>query len=212
MVTLLLLRHGYSVYNKAKRFTGQQDIPLDTVGVLQAQSAAKYLMENYAINAVYSSDLCRAVETAKPVATALNLPITRLSSLREMHLGLWETLSFEEARKKFPENYLYYKENPGLARPDGGENYAELTKRVKNALEDIAKAHENETVLVATHGGVIRAFRTMLLNVPLSALQTVPHVPNASLTVVTYDNGVWTLKTVGYDGYLSDKATECALE
>ena len=99
MVTLLLLRHGYSVYNKAKRFTGQQDIPLDTVGVLQAQSAAKYLTENYAINAVYSSDLCRAVDTARPTAERLGLPIHTDAALRELAMGVWEGMLFDDVNR-----------------------------------------------------------------------------------------------------------------
>ena len=79
MTELLFVRHGYSEGNKEHRFSGQKDFPLDAAGRQQAQELAEYLRNAFCIDAIYASDLCRAVDTVKPLANALSLPIYRKS-------------------------------------------------------------------------------------------------------------------------------------
>lgn len=89
MTKLLFVRHGESIYNNASKFTGQKDIPLTELGEKQAEVTGKFLWENYPIDAVYSSDLSRAVNTAKPLADKLGLPIHTDPRFREIDLGEW---------------------------------------------------------------------------------------------------------------------------
>ena len=105
MVTFVIIRHGFSEFNKARKFTGQMDIPLDEAGFEQARETAAYVLKNYKIDAVYSSDLCRAVDTAKPIAKALSLPIKTSEKLREMNLGEWQGMGFDEVKEKYPEKF-----------------------------------------------------------------------------------------------------------
>lgn len=208
MVTLLIVRHGYSMGNKEKRFSGQMDVALDEIGYRQAQSIAEYVLANFRIDAVYASDLQRAVDTVKPIADALKLSVIECKSLREVDVGDWQGKRIADVEKEYSESFALYKENPGLSRFDGGESYAQLQQRVAAAMEEIAAENEGKTVLVGTHGGVIRTLRAAWTGTPLEKIRDIPHVPNASVTVAVCENGRFTLKTVGYCDYLSDKTTE----
>ena len=213
MVTFIIVRHGFSQFNQERKFTGQMDIPLTAAGLEQALQTAEYVLKTYSIDAVYSSDLCRAVDTAKPIAEALGLPIRTSKSLREMNLGVWQGMGFDEVKEKFPEKYAIHRENVGESRPTGGENYAELTERALNELHRIALENDGKTVLIATHGGLVRALRCAWLSIPLSEMKNVSHVTNASVTVAEYDAATRTAKLpiIGYDNHLGNKATEWKL-
>lgn len=213
MVTFIIVRHGFSAFNKEKKFTGQMDVPLDEAGLEQAAETAAYVLKTYKIDAVYSSDLCRAYDTAKPVADALGLPVQTTKELREMYLGVWQGMSFDEVKEKYPEKYAIHKENVGLSRPTGGETYGELTERALAEIHKIALENDGKTVLIATHGGVVRALRCAWLSIPLTEMKNVPHVTNASVTVAEYDalTRKANLPVIGFDGHLGNKATEWKL-
>lgn len=211
MVKFIIVRHGYSEFNKEHRFSGQADIALDGIGHSQARSVAKFVLENFHIDTVYSSDLLRAYDTAMPLAEALQLPIVKDIELRELDVGEWEGMLITEVAEKYPDSFNIYKTNIGLARPDGGESYPELAKRVSDAFAKIAKKNEGKTVLVATHGGVIRALRCAWLGIQREEYQNVPHVPNASITIAEYSDGKGVFTKIGLDDFLQEKTTEKGL-
>ena len=95
MTRFIIIRHGLSVYNEARRFQGHLDIPLHAIGLEQADASAKYVLENYKIDRVYSSDLCRASRTAQPIADGLGLPLELDKRLRE-DVDLSETEFIED--------------------------------------------------------------------------------------------------------------------
>ena len=208
MVTFLIVRHGYSMGNKEKRFSGQMDVALDEIGLRQANSIAEYILANFCVDAIYTSDLQRAIDTVKPVAKALKLPVIKRKNLREVDVGDWQGKLITDVEKEFPESFALYKENPGLSHFDGGESYAQLQQRVVAAMNELAVENDEKTVLVGTHGGVIRTLRAAWTDTPLDKIKEIPHVPNASLTVAVYENGKFTLKDVGYCEYLANKTTE----
>jgi broad specificity phosphatase PhoE len=208
MTRIILIRHGYSEYNKLHRFSGQLDIKLDEIGIDQANCTAKYVLENFAVDAVYSSDLSRAYDTAKTIADALGLPIVTSKQIRELDVGLWSGKNAEELYAEFPESYALYKKDVGKVRCDGGESYGDLWKRSLSEIERIARENDGKTVVIATHGGVIRCARTAWSGVPLEKIASVPHVTNASVTVAEYDGEAFKLLTVGYNEHLSNKITE----
>ncbi len=210
MVKFVIIRHGYSIYNKAKKFTGQTDIPLDELGLEQAKDTAEYVLQNYKIDKIYSSDLIRAIDTAKPVAEALGLPINKDPDLREINAGCWEGRYIADLKVEYLEAFKKWATDVGLARCGDGESSKELSKRCEKVFRKIAKENEGKTVLVATHGGVVRAIRCSWLGIPLSEMKNVPHVSNSSVTVAEYDNETDTAKftLIGYDGHLKDKVTE----
>lgn len=206
MTKFIILRHGYSIYNKAKKYTGQSDIPLDETGVLQAEAAGKYIAENYSIDKIYSSDLERAVNTAKPAADLLGLTIETRADLRELNVGRWQDMEFSLIREKYPEEFASFKATPYITRCGiDGENYTELMARAISAFSEMAKKNEGKCVLVATHGGLIKALMCAWQNIDISKIEEIKVVNNASVTEVIYDNGKAEFLKTGYDDYLANK-------
>ena len=208
MTELLFIRHGYSEGNKSRRFSGQRDFPLDEAGRRQAAELAAYLRAAFRIDAIYASDLCRAVETVAPLADALSLPVHTMKELREVDVGLWEGVLRDDVERLYPESYALYLRTPGLLRFDGGESFAEMRARALSAVGRILAEHEGETVAIATHGGVIRALRTLWEDIPLARMSEIPQVPNASVTVVRYEGKNASLLVAGAADHLTEKVTE----
>lgn len=205
MTTLIIIRHGFSKNNKEKRFTGQFDAPLDEIGVMQAEITGKYISENYKVDAIYSSDLSRAVNTAKPLADILSLPIITSPKLREINVGSWQNILVSDVIERDPEAYKWHKENPELTRFGDGESYAELTERAVDIIDEIARENDGKTVAVATHGGLVRALLCHMKNMPISQINAPENsVCNASITIINYDNGRAELVTAGSTEHLSE--------
>ncbi|MBQ6708748.1 MAG: histidine phosphatase family protein [Clostridia bacterium] len=211
-VKFIIIRHGYSKGNKEKRFSGQMDVELDEVGYSQAAATAEYVSKNFHIDAIYSSDLSRAYETVKPIAEALGMEIHKCKDLREADVGNWQGKLVEEVKKEYPESFAFYKESPGFAKIGGAESYADVINRARKAIEKIAEENEGKTILIGTHGGVIRSLRVAWEDNPPEKIKEIPHVPNSSVSVAEYKNGVLEWLSIGYDNHLSDKTTEEAVK
>ncbi len=146
--TIFLVRHGETDWNRERRIQGHSDIPLNESGRIQAQALSERL-EGEHFDAVYSSDLSRARETAQIAAAPTSLPLTELVELREKHFGSWEGLTSDVVLARFPE---------ASSGPWGdGETTDEMSARVVAALRSIAADHNGGNVLVVTHGGPVRA-------------------------------------------------------
>ena len=212
MTKFIIVRHGYSVANKEKRFSGQMDIPLDEVGLCQAQSVADYIVENFKVDSIYTSDLIRTVQTVKPTAERLGLAINKCKELREVDVGSWQGRLVEDIKNEYPEDFEIYLKTPGLSRFGDGENHAECLNRAKEFLDKLAEENEGKTIVIGTHGGVIRALRAYLKNIPMDRIQELAHVPNASITIIEYNEGLINLVEEGYSEHLSDKTTEAPIK
>ena len=205
MVKLILLRHGRTVHNLIHRYQGQFDSSLDDLGIRQAEFAAEHLTKNFKIDAIYASDLSRAVNTAMPTAKALGLPLTTYKELREVHVGIWENRMVSEVKEVSPDEVREYNENPGTFRFTGGESFVEVLDRALKKLTEIAESHKDgETVLVVSHGGVIRSLTCHWHGLPIADLRKIPPTPNTSLTVVEYENGIFTLKSEGDNSHIPE--------
>jgi broad specificity phosphatase PhoE len=145
---ILLARHGESDWNRERRVQGHADRPLNETGREQARGLAEELADE-PIDAVYSSDLLRAYETARVVAERKGLSVTAVPDLREKHFGTWEGLTDEEVLVRYPE--------ARRGHWGDGETTEEMAGRVVEALRRIAAAHPDGRVLVVTHGGPFRA-------------------------------------------------------
>ena len=208
MTTLIFLRHGQSMANLEKRFAGQFDTPLSPIGREQAERAGKYLAENYKIDAIVSSDLIRAYDTALPAARRLGLPIIKTTGLREINAGQWENLPYDEVERKFPADFIRWRTDVGNAGFTGGETVKELSARIWPVVLDLAREYEGKTVLVATHATPIRTLQCRLrCGNDFSKMMDILWVTNASLTVVTCDGGVFRIEAESVDHYLADLVT-----
>ena len=167
MTELLLVRHGETDWNRERRFQGHADPPLNETGREQAHALAAELTSE-GIELVYTSDLARAVETAEIVAARLGAAVRSMRDLREIDVGEWQGLTWQEIEERYPDGARSWR-----ARGYGwetGETYEELGDRVVAALRRIAFDHPEERVLVVGHGGTIRATRAFIegLSVPES--------------------------------------------
>jgi probable phosphoglycerate mutase len=144
VTTLLLARHGETDWNRELRIQGSSDIELNELGRRQAQGLAQELTD-VELDAIYSSDLARARQTAEAVAATHALEVRFDARLRERSFGSWEGLSREDIE-----------ELPPGSRHDG-ESDDEVRERVLAAIGEIAAAHPGEQVLVVSHGGALNA-------------------------------------------------------
>jgi broad specificity phosphatase PhoE len=153
VTVLLLARHGETDWNRERRWQGHADPPLNERGRSQAHALAREL-EGETIEAVYTSDLARARETAEIVAERLGVAVVAIPELRELNFGALEGLTATEVEERFPGALEAYRDR-GEAPPDG-ESPAELAERTLAAVRRIAAEHPAGTVLVVAHGGSIR--------------------------------------------------------
>lgn len=151
---LYLVRHGQSAGNAEGRFGGHSPTPLSPLGKRQAEMTARALAKER-IRAIYSSDLYRAVQTAEPLSKILNLEINATDAFRERHVGVLEGLTFDEAKKEFPNDY-YALVNRSLNHViTKGESYSQLLERTTDVLHEILERHKGERVAIFSHTGTI---------------------------------------------------------
>src|ERR671936_1145808 len=139
VTTLLLARHGETDWNRARRWQGHADRPLTERGRAQAAELAARLAE-IPLDAVYSSDLRRARETAAAVARRKELPVFELRELREVDVGSWEGLTRDEAEARFPDGFRRWK--AGGTGWDDGEDYGAMSARGVAAIGQVAATHQ----------------------------------------------------------------------
>ena len=161
---LFLVRHGETDWNLAQRFQGHSDVPLNQVGLRQAQALRDRLSDE-TITSIYSSDLGRAYETAKIIANGKN-NLQSDARLREVHFGDWEGLTYYEIQAKFPEQLLAWEQDAYKTAPPNGETLEQLVEHTQSILNDFLVNHKDETILIVAHGGVIRVLICLALNLP----------------------------------------------
>ncbi len=207
MTKLILVRHGQSEANGSGRFAWQSDIPLSDLGKKQAELLKEYLLEQYRIDAIYSSDLSRAYDTVLPFSNAVGLPIRTDRALREMDGGLWDGATFEEISRRYPEDSMAWRTDPAHARCTGGETLSELRQRGSLAIGRIASQNEGRTVLIATHAMFLRAMQCLWEGRPLRDIKEVAFLPNASVSEAEARDGAVVPIRMGECGFLHGAVT-----
>jgi broad specificity phosphatase PhoE len=163
-VLLLLIRHGESVYNAEGRVQGQSDVELSPLGLRQAEAIAECL-DGMGIDAVYSSPLRRAMQTAQPVAARLGLTVQSDDRLKELHAGVFQDLLWSEIEARYPDEFgLWRGEQPDVAIPEG-ESRRDLMVRGEAALRAIREGPHQKVAVIA-HGGILAAALKAVLQIP----------------------------------------------
>lgn len=190
MTTILLARHGETDWNREKRWQGLADHSLNAQGLEQARALAEKL-EAVPFSAVYASDLRRAYETALVVAERKGLAVTAMRELREIDVGSWTGLSYDEVKERLPDAYERMRTRTGSGW-EGGETYAEMGRRVLEAMRRIAREHPDDAVLVVTHSGPIRTVRAHAVGLDYATnRKAAPTVDRVELSAVTVADGVF---------------------
>ncbi len=188
MTLLYLVRHGRTDWNDTGRFQGQSDPPLNERGRQQAREVATALA-GIPFQAVYSSDLRRARQTAQELVARTGLPLRFDRRLREIALGEWEGLVAVDVASRWPALWEAWVRRPSTVRPPGGESLLELEARIRAALDEIASRHRG-TVAVFTHSLPVALLRCQAAGRPLDDIwELLPE--NATWEVL-----VWPLPSV----------------
>jgi 2,3-bisphosphoglycerate-dependent phosphoglycerate mutase len=192
---VLALRHGQTAYNASQRIQGQLDVGLDDTGRWQAERLAQALADA-GLQALYSSDLARAADTAAAIAHVTGLAVQHDPRLRERHFGRLEGLSYTEIEARFPEDARRWRQRePGFG-PGGGESLIDFSARCVAAFTTLAEAHAGQAIAVVAHGGVLDCLYRAAAGVDLQAPRTW-QLANAAVNRLLYAEGRFVL--VGWD-------------
>lgn len=197
ITTIYLVRHGETEGNGAHRYKGSIDLPLSEKGIQQVKrsaglirgciekmSSSKYLtylkdihssseadssaiQTSSRLEAVYCSNLSRAVRSAEIIAEPYGLQPVETPDFRERNFGMWEGMTFKEIKEKCPEEFASWADNPLKYSPSGGESTIEVKNRIIPPLNRILSDHKGENIAVVAHGGVNRIILCHFLGIPL---------------------------------------------
>ena len=204
---IIFVRHGETEYNVESRYQGHTDTKLSESGCRQAAAVAERLRHE-SIAAIYASDLSRAGETALAIASYHGLPVQSDQSLRECSFGEWEGLTVTQIAERYPELFRNYLRDSVTHRAPGGERLEQLRDRVVRAISRLAEMHPDDTVVVVTHGGPIRAFFCHAFDVRLETFRRIG-LDNCSLTTFSLgSDGRWFLEVFNDVCHLDDGEPE----
>jgi broad specificity phosphatase PhoE/ribonuclease HI len=197
----LLLRHGQTELSTQRRYSGRGNPALTEVGRRQGEAAAQFLAQRGGIDAVVTSPLQRAYDTAATVAKALGLDLTVDHDLIETDFGAWEGLTFAEAAARDPEQHRRWLRDTSVTPPDG-ESFDSVAERVRRAQARIINEHTGQNVLVVSHVTHIKTLLRMALDAGPGILYRL-HLDLASLSIAEfYPDGVASVRLVNQTAYL----------
>lgn len=204
MTTIYMVRHGETEWNAAHRMQGWSDIPLNEKGREQASFAARKL-ESIPLDAIYTSPLKRAADTAEIIRGERNIPLIEEKGLIEINLGRWDGHTPDEMDALYPGQYDLWRTKPGEVHIDGGETFADVQERAFAAFRRIAEKEREKTVLLVSHMGCLSTILFKIAGYPLNDLWKHP-IGNCALCEVDVDEQE-TMKIVKWaeDDYIPER-------
>jgi len=188
-IHLTVVRHAETEWNRERRYQGATDTPLSETGRAQAEAAARVLAAE-ALDAVWSSPLRRARETAEAIARPRGLAVHPHPGFSEMGFGVWEGLTGDQVRERYPEAYRCWRETPTAAAWPGAEPLAAVRDRTLAGLEDLRERHDGQRVCLVTHGIIARVLILEALGLPVDRLWSV-HVSFSGVSELEFRDD-WT--------------------
>jgi 2,3-bisphosphoglycerate-dependent phosphoglycerate mutase len=199
--TLIVVRHGETSWNREKRMQGTTDTQLSDIGRAQAQALGRRLRE-HKFAALYSSDLSRALHTARAIAEHTGRKVVTDARLRERCFGIFEGLTAAEIIARYPDEHsLFASQDPDYEVP-GGECARRFTGRCLGCLGEIADRHPGMEVVVVSHGLVLDSLYRVAHGLAHGAPRPVPLI-NASLNRFGYGRGAWRMELWGDVSHLA---------
>ncbi len=189
-VCVLLVRHGETVWNQENRWQGQADTPLSETGYDQARQLARRLQnEERPIQAIYTSDLSRARDTADILGQALGIAPLATAAWREMDIGTWSGLTTAEVATRHAEEWARLRQGEDLPR-GGGETFAQFQGRLLQSSHRFVRDHAGGQIVVVTHGGAVRAFLLHCRGLDASQFGQIEKIGNTGVSEVSlFPNG-----------------------
>lgn len=193
---VVLWRHGQTDWNIQNRFQGHSDIPLNSVGVYQAEHAA-ILLEGMKPTSIISSDLQRARATAQALANLVSLPVEIDIDLRETNGGKWEGKTGAENRAEDFASFVRWIDGDDTPAGETGERRTDVADRavaaIERALERESAKYPNggQLMIVTTHGGAARCVLGRLLNLPQTHWGVIGGLSNAAWSILQRNSRGW---------------------
>lgn len=150
-----LVRHGESTWNRERRLQGHGDPPLTAEGCVQIATLARRV-DRGLIEVLVSSDLQRALLTAKAIAAKTGVTIDVRPEWREHDMGAWTGLTREQVKDRWPQEYATYRAGSLTQEPGGGESRQAFRLRIKDALRALKERYDGRRLMLVTHRGPIR--------------------------------------------------------
>ncbi len=210
-----IVRHGETPWNAERRLQGHQDIPLNALGVHQAQAAARHLATCHLaspFHAVVSSDLQRAWQTAAAIGQLLSLPVQEEPALRERHYGDFEGKTPDEARLFNAAAYESLVSRDSLStEPGRAESLDSMVNRLESCLRQLVEKHPEQSIILVTHGGVLDILYRRAMGRALTGPRDRP-IPNAGLNwlelTVAGEQLCWAMLSWGETTHLEDASRD----
>lgn len=190
---ICIIRHGETDWNVEKRIQGHTDIPLNETGRAQALAMA-FNAAHQRFDAIYSSDLLRATETARLLAQREDQEIRLLPQLRERHYGIFQGITVAEAAALHPEAYAHYVARDMAYGFETGESLREFAGRVTDGIDWLVRHHRGQTIAAVSHSGVLDVVYRRSTGRPLHTPRDFK-IPNCGLNWFHFDGQGWYLET-----------------
>ncbi|MBB2918742.1 histidine phosphatase family protein [Cupriavidus alkaliphilus] len=203
---LIVIRHGETAWNRERRLQGQLDIPLNDTGHAQARALATALAGE-PIDAVYASDLSRAMETAAPLAEALGLQVRADARLRERSYGALQGKTYAEVAEHLPEDFARWQARVPDYAPPEGESLLGFHERAVDAVLALSRRHPGERIALVAHGGVLDCLYREATGMTLEAPRQ-HELLNASVNRLRSDSTHLTLAQWGDVSHLENLALD----
>ena len=200
MLRIFLIRHGETEWNRQNRLQGNSDINLSPEGLHQASMLAEHAPFQH-VDAIYSSDLTRALATANILAEKFDLTVKTMPALRETNFGDWEGRFISELAAESPKAFGKFFTDPERCHPPHGETFLECQARLLIGIREIIANHENQNVIAVSHGAAIRLILGAALDMPIHKMWAIAQF-NMALNILRVDDGDLTVELMNSTQHL----------
>ena len=188
MTEIIIIRHGETEWNKTGRFQGHSDVPLSAEGRAQAEALGRNLAVDH-VDAIYASDLTRAMETAAPLAARFGLPVISDPQLRELNFGAWEGRNFNDVNAENPNAMKNFYTDPEQADIPESEPFPEFQRRIAGRVREIVAQERGKRIVIVSHGASIRILLADLLSMPIRSIWHLSQLNTAVNKIRFEDHG-----------------------
>lgn len=188
MTEIIIIRHGETEWNKTGRFQGHSDVPLSAEGRAQAEALGRNLVVDH-VDAIYASDLTRAMETAAPLAARFGLPVIPDVQLRELNFGAWEGRNFNDVNAENPNAMKNFYTDPEQADIPESEPFPAFQRRVAGSVREIVARERGKRIVIVSHGASIRILLADILSMPIRSIWHLSQLNTAVNKIRFEDDG-----------------------
>lgn len=188
------MRHGQTEWNRIERFRGQFDLELNSTGLNQARRTAIRIQKSWKPDAIYSSPLKRALETARAIAETTHNQVESTRELIDIDYGEWQGLTPDEARLRWPDQIDAWYQHPEQAIIPGGENLFQVQTRAMAFIHLVSKTYSNKTFVLVSHTVVNRLILLGILGLGVDHFWRLRQEPCAINTIEVIDDGFTLVK------------------